>query len=66
MQEPEKTVRHDAMERAKLAVRAYAREPSEKHAREVEEAWRRIRRFDAVVRWRAAGRGTAAALLSAE
>ena len=55
MQEPEKTGRREAVEGAKLAVRAYAREPSEEHAREVDEAWRRVRRIDALVQWRAAG-----------
>ena len=52
MQEPETTVRQEALEGAKLAVRAYAREPSETHAREVDEAWRRVRWIDALVRWR--------------
>jgi hypothetical protein len=50
MQEPETTARQEeALEGAKLAVLAYAREPSEEHAREVDEAWRRVRWIDA--RW---------------
>ena len=62
MQEPEATVRHEALGGAKLAVRAYAREPSEEHARQVDEAWRRVRWIDGLIRWRAAERGQGIAL----
>jgi hypothetical protein len=37
---------------AKLAVRAYVRNPSSKNEAGVEEALRRVRRFDSVARWR--------------
>jgi hypothetical protein len=43
--------RREALEAAKLAVRAYVREPS-KDATEVEQAWRRVRQLDSVALWR--------------
>lgn len=46
------TERREALEAAKLAVRAYVREPSKDHAAEVEEAWHRVRQLDSVALWR--------------
>ena len=42
----------DAMAAAKLAVRAYARDPSSSNAAEVELAWQRVRRLKSVAEWR--------------
>jgi hypothetical protein len=42
----------DAMAAAKLAVRAYARDPSSSNAAEVELAWQRVRRLQRVAEWR--------------
>ena len=44
--------RAEALQAAKLAVRAYARDPSSKNGADVEEALRRVRRLDSVARWR--------------
>jgi|Tabmets5t2r1_1033131.scaffolds.fasta_scaffold46374_1 hypothetical protein len=44
--------RAEALQAAKLAVRAYARDPSSKNETGVEEALRRVRRLDSVARWR--------------
>jgi hypothetical protein len=44
--------RAEALQAAKMAVRAYARDPLSKNEAGVEEALRRIRRFDSVARWR--------------
>jgi hypothetical protein len=44
--------RAEALQAAKLAVRAYARDPSSKNEAGVEEALRRVRRLDSVARWR--------------
>jgi hypothetical protein len=46
------TQRRAAFQEIKQAVRAYLRDPSPDHARQVESAWRRIRRLDSVVQWR--------------
>jgi hypothetical protein len=54
MHEVERAFRREAMEGAKLAVRAYARDPSAEHAREVAEAWRQVRRMEALAGWRRA------------
>jgi hypothetical protein len=40
------------MTAAKLAVCAYARDPSSSNAAEVELAWQRVRRLQRVVEWR--------------
>jgi hypothetical protein len=40
------------MAAAKLAVRAYARDPSSSNAAEVELAWQRVRRLQSVADWR--------------
>ncbi len=37
---------------AKLAVRAYAKNPSERNAVEVEIAWERIRQYNSLAIWR--------------
>ena len=37
---------------AKLAVRAYARDPSERNAAEVQQAWQRIRQFESLAIWK--------------
>ena len=42
----------EAMTAAKLAVRAYARDPSSSKAAEVELAWQRVRRLQSVADWR--------------
>jgi hypothetical protein len=42
----------DAVMAAKLAVCAYARDPSSSNAAEVELAWQRVRRLQRVVEWR--------------
>jgi hypothetical protein len=44
--------RRDALQAAKAAVRAYARDPSNAHAIEVDVAWRRVRALDRVTPWR--------------
>ena len=43
--------RRRALAVAKLAVRAYARDPSAANAQGVELAWRRVRRIDGIARW---------------
>lgn len=48
---PERDLRRRALAVAKLAVRAYARDPSAANARGVELAWRRVRRIDGIARW---------------
>ena len=42
----------EAMAAAKLAVRAYVRDPSSSNAAEVEVAWQRMRRLKSVAEWR--------------
>ena len=37
---------------AKLAVRAYARDPSARNAAEVQQAWQRIRQSESLAVWR--------------
>jgi hypothetical protein len=46
--------RKEALQDAKLAVRAYARDPSPENEAGVEAAFRRVRRLDGVARWRRA------------
>ena len=52
MQDQASNDRAEALQAAKLAVRAYARDPSSKNEAGVEEALRRVRRFDSAARWR--------------
>ena len=52
MQGQETDRRREAIEAAKLAVRAYAREPSDANAAEVEDAWRHVRKLQSVMEWR--------------
>jgi hypothetical protein len=52
MQDLARKERAGAFQAAKLAVRAYARDPSSKNEAGVEEALRRARRLDSVARWR--------------
>jgi hypothetical protein len=52
MQDLASNDRAEALQAAKLAVRAYARDPSSKNEAGVEEALRRVRRLDSVARWR--------------
>ena len=52
MQDLASNDRAEALQAAKLAVRAYARDPSSKNQADVEEALRRVRRLDNVARWR--------------
>jgi hypothetical protein len=52
MQGHEPSQRREALEAAKLAVRAYAREPSDENAAAVEDAWRHVRKLQSVVAWR--------------
>lgn len=47
----------EAMGAAKLAVRAYVRDPSSSNAAEVEVAWQRVRRLKSVAAWRRPGIG---------
>jgi hypothetical protein len=47
------------MAAAKLAVRAYARDPSSSNAAEVELAWYWVRRLQSVSNWRRQGIGRA-------
>jgi hypothetical protein len=42
----------EAMAAAKLAVRAYARDPTSSNAAEVELAWHWVRRLQSVAEWR--------------
>jgi hypothetical protein len=44
--------RREVLIAAKLAVRAYAREPSAANAAVVEMAWQKVRQLDSVARWR--------------
>ena len=46
--------RRQALQEAKQAVRAYAREPSRVNADAVEMAWRKVRQHDSVAQWREA------------
>lgn len=43
--------RREALMAAKLAVRAYARDPSAANALGVALAWRRVRQIDSIARW---------------
>jgi hypothetical protein len=47
--------RRQALQEAKQAVRAYAREPSQANAEAVEMAWRKVRQLDSLAQWRRAG-----------
>jgi hypothetical protein len=49
----------EAMAAAKLAVRAYARDPSPSNAAEVELAWHRVCRLESVAEWRRPSTGRA-------
>ncbi|MEM7025022.1 MAG: hypothetical protein AAF637_20930 [Pseudomonadota bacterium] len=49
------TQRREALNVAKAAVRAYARDPSAANAIEVDVAWRRVRALDDVEPWRSSG-----------
>jgi hypothetical protein len=51
MQDLASNDRAEALQAAKLAVRAYARDPSSKNEADV-EALRRVRRLESVARWR--------------
>ena len=44
--------RRYAWMRVKTAIRAYSFDPSRRNAEEVEAAWERMRRIDAVLHWR--------------
>ena len=46
--------RRQAVQEAKQAVRAYAREPSRANADAVELAWRKVRQLDSLAEWRQA------------
>jgi hypothetical protein len=48
------SARRDVLNAAKAAVRAYARDPSEANAIEVDVAWRRVRALEGVAAWRKA------------
>ena len=47
--------RRQAVQEAKQAMRAYAREPSRANADAVEFAWRKVRQCDTLVEWRWGG-----------
>jgi hypothetical protein len=55
MQAGRKPERRQALQEAKQAVRAYARDPSQVNADAVEMAWRRVRHLDGLAEWRQAG-----------
>ena len=44
--------RVEALAAAKVAIRAYSRDPSDRNAARVEAAWQTIRTLDAVTAWR--------------
>jgi len=44
--------RKDAWSNIKTAIRSYAKDPTDQHAREVEDAWREMRRMDSLSDWR--------------
>ena len=44
--------RVEALAAAKVAIRAYSRDPSDRNAARVEAAWQTIRTLDAVSAWR--------------
>ena len=46
------STRQEALSAARAAVRAYARDPSDGNASNVEAAWTVLRRLDAVSVWR--------------
>jgi hypothetical protein len=46
------TQRREALAAVKQAVRAYVREPTPAHAKQVETAWRRVRQLDSIAQWR--------------
>jgi hypothetical protein len=52
MQDLASNDRAEALVAAKLAARAYARDPSAKNEAGLEEALRRVRRLESVARWR--------------
>ena len=52
MEARKKPERRQAVQEAKQAVRAYAREPSRANADAVELAWRKVRQHDSVAQWR--------------
>jgi len=47
--------RRQAVQEAKQAVPAYAREPSRANADAVELAWRKVRQLDSLAEWRWGG-----------
>jgi hypothetical protein len=47
--------RRQAIQEAKQAVRAYARDPSRANADAVDMAWRKVRQLDGLAEWRRAG-----------
>jgi hypothetical protein len=47
--------RRQAVQEAKQAVRAYAREPSRANADAVDLAWRKVRQLDSLAEWRWGG-----------
>jgi hypothetical protein len=51
--------RRDVLNAAKAAVRAYARDPNQANAIEVDVAWRRVRALDGVAAWRKAAKPAA-------
>jgi hypothetical protein len=54
MEARKKPERRQALQEAKQAVRAYAREPSRAYADAVEMAWRKVRQLDSLAQWRQA------------
>ena len=59
MSEPtEQDDRYHRLQATFRAARNYTKDPSEDDARKVELAWSRVRRFDALVRWRLVNRDT--------
>ena len=44
--------RKHAWSKAKTAVRSYAKDPTTQNAKQVEDAWSRIRQMDSLSHWR--------------
>ena len=55
MQAGRKPERRQALQEAKQAVCAYARDPSQVNADAVEMAWRKVRQLDSLAEWRRGG-----------
>jgi hypothetical protein len=66
MHDIEKTDRKAALQAAKIAVRAYARDPSPENEAGVAEAFKRVQRLDGVARWPRAASADCSRILAAK